>query len=192
MLEAVHSSQPIMLRLLLLAQREVEMPGQVLVTDPRGLVNTQAGDSRDSCLDRCLPLLPAHHPASQRTLRSDRLDGISATTSWIIFGNAAVWAIWSVLSGEYAAGVPALVNGPAALLILRRLHRSKRPDARVTHLSVPPCEPGLPLRPPGLTVSACPYQPPGDQEPRVTTPSPRSSAGARDTSLSLQKLQSAI
>jgi hypothetical protein len=35
MLEAVDSSQPIMLRLLLLAEREVEMPGQVLVTDPR-------------------------------------------------------------------------------------------------------------------------------------------------------------
>jgi hypothetical protein len=40
MLEAVDSSQPIMRRLLLLAQREVEMPGQGLVTDPRGLVNT--------------------------------------------------------------------------------------------------------------------------------------------------------
>jgi hypothetical protein len=35
MLEAVDYSQPIMLRLLLLAEREVEMPGQVLVTDPR-------------------------------------------------------------------------------------------------------------------------------------------------------------
>ena len=35
MLEAVHSSQPITLRQLLLAEREVEMPGQILVTDPR-------------------------------------------------------------------------------------------------------------------------------------------------------------
>jgi uncharacterized protein with PQ loop repeat len=96
-------------------------------------------------------------PQAVRTLRSDRLDGLSATTYWIIFGNAAVWAMWSLLSGEYAAGVPALVNGPAALLILRRLHRSQRPDARVTDLRVPPCEPDLPLRPsPGLTVSACP------------------------------------
>jgi hypothetical protein len=47
MLEAVHSRQPIMLRLLLLAEREVEIPGQLLVTDPRlaglpsGFVNTQ-------------------------------------------------------------------------------------------------------------------------------------------------------
>ncbi|HEX6758651.1 MAG TPA: hypothetical protein VF086_09625 [Propionibacteriaceae bacterium] len=53
--------------------------------------------------------------------------------------------------------MPALVNGPAALLILRRLHRSQRSIARVTHLQVPPCEPGLPLQPPPvLPVSACP------------------------------------
>ena len=156
MLEAVHSSQPIMLRLLLSAQREVEMPGQVLVTDPRGLANTQAGESRDLAWTGAFLSCLLTIPQAVRTLRSDRLDGISATTYWIIFGNAAVWAMWSVLSGEYAAGVPALVNGPAALLILRRLHRSQRSDARVAHLPVPPCEPGLPLRPPGLTVSACP------------------------------------
>jgi len=94
-------------------------------------------------------------PQAVRTLRSDRLDGLSATTYWIIFGNAAVWAAWSVLTGEYAAGVPALVNGPAALLILRRLHRSQRSVAGVSQ--VPPCEPILPVQPqPGLPVSACP------------------------------------
>jgi uncharacterized protein with PQ loop repeat len=53
-------------------------------------------------------------PQAVRTLRSHQLDGLSATTYWIIFGNAAVWATWSVLTGEYAAGVPSLVNGPAA------------------------------------------------------------------------------
>jgi uncharacterized protein with PQ loop repeat len=94
-------------------------------------------------------------PQAVRTLRSDRLDGLSATTYWIVFGNAAVWAVWSVLTGEYAAGVPALVNGPAALLILRRLHRSQQSIARGTR--VPQCEPILPVQPqPGLSVSACP------------------------------------
>jgi uncharacterized protein with PQ loop repeat len=94
-------------------------------------------------------------PQAVRTLRSDRLDGLSATTYWIIFGNAAVWAVWSALAGEYAAGVPSLVNGPAALLILRRLHRSQPSVARVTQL--PPCEPILPVQPqPGLSVSPCP------------------------------------
>lgn len=94
-------------------------------------------------------------PQAVQTLRSDRLDGLSATTYWIIFGNAAVWAVWSALAGEYAAGVPSLVNGPAALLILRRLHRSQPSVARVTQL--PPGEPILPVQPqPGLSVSACP------------------------------------
>jgi uncharacterized protein with PQ loop repeat len=84
-------------------------------------------------------------PQAVRTLRSDRLDGLSATTYWIIFANAAVWALWSVLAGEYAAGVPSLVNGPAALLILRRMHHSQRSVA------------SMPLQQaPGLTVSACP------------------------------------
>jgi hypothetical protein len=110
----------------------------------------------DPCLDRRPPLLFADHPASRTdTPQCDRLDGLSATTYWIVFGNAAVWATWSVLTGEYAAGVPALVNGPAALLILRRLHRSHRSVPRITHLQ--PCEPELPLLPPpGLPVGACP------------------------------------
>ena len=96
-------------------------------------------------------------PQAVRTLRSDRLDGLSATTYWIILGNAVVWATWSALTGEYAAGVPALVNGPAALLILRRLHRSQRSMVHVAEHEVPPYEPGLPLQPPpGLAVSACP------------------------------------
>ena len=92
-------------------------------------------------------------PQAVRTLRSDRLDGLSATTYWIIFGNAAVWAMWSVLAGEYAAGVPSLVNGPVALLILRRLYSSQRSVAPVTHLQVPASE----LQPPpGLPFGACP------------------------------------
>jgi uncharacterized protein with PQ loop repeat len=68
-------------------------------------------------------------PQAVRTLGTDRLDAISATTYWIVLGNAAIWAAWSVLTQHYAAGVPALVNGPAAVLILRRLHGTNRPAA---------------------------------------------------------------
>jgi uncharacterized protein with PQ loop repeat len=60
-------------------------------------------------------------PQAVRVLRADRLDGISAATYWIVLIYAAVWALWSLLAGEHAAGVPALINGPAAILILRRL-----------------------------------------------------------------------
>jgi uncharacterized protein with PQ loop repeat len=96
-------------------------------------------------------------PQAVRTLRSDRLDGLSATTYWIIIANAAVWAMWSTLAGEYAAGVPSLVNGPAALLILHRMHRSQLSVALVPPLQVSPSEPGLPMQPaPGLPFGACP------------------------------------
>jgi PQ loop repeat len=95
-------------------------------------------------------------PQAVRTLRSDRLDGLSATTYWIVFANAVVWASWSAFSAEYAAGVPSLVNGPAALLILRRLHRSQREAERVPHLDGSPSELTVPAQPaPGLVVNAC-------------------------------------
>jgi uncharacterized protein with PQ loop repeat len=63
-------------------------------------------------------------PQAIQTLRSDRLEGVSATTYGIVLGNATVWAAWAWLTGHYAAGVPSLVNGPAALLILYRLRRT--------------------------------------------------------------------
>jgi uncharacterized protein with PQ loop repeat len=60
-------------------------------------------------------------PQAIRVLRAERLDGISVLTYWIVLINAAVWAAWSLLTGELAAGAPALINGPAAILILHRL-----------------------------------------------------------------------
>jgi uncharacterized protein with PQ loop repeat len=65
-------------------------------------------------------------PQAVRVLRTERLDGISASTYVIVLGNAAVWATWAMCTGEHAAGVPALINGPAAILILRRLAIERR------------------------------------------------------------------
>jgi uncharacterized protein with PQ loop repeat len=56
-------------------------------------------------------------PQAVRVLRAERLDGISAATYVSVLSNAAVWAAWALLTGEYAAGVPGLINGPAAILI---------------------------------------------------------------------------
>jgi uncharacterized protein with PQ loop repeat len=64
-------------------------------------------------------------PQAVRTLRSNRLDGVSAPTYWIVLGNAVVWGMWSVLTQEYAAGVPSLVNAPVAVVILHRLRRAE-------------------------------------------------------------------
>jgi uncharacterized protein with PQ loop repeat len=76
-------------------------------------------------------------PQVVRTLKGNRLDGVAAGTYWIVLGNAFVWAIWSMLAGEYAAGVPSLVNGPAAVLILHRLYR-RQPRTRAADREGPP------------------------------------------------------
>ena len=60
-------------------------------------------------------------PQVVRTMRAKRLDGISSATYWLVLFNAAAWTAWSLLTGEYAAGVPGLVNGPVAIVILHRL-----------------------------------------------------------------------
>ena len=75
-------------------------------------------------------------PQLLQALRSTRLDGISSATYWLVLGNATVWAAWAILTGEYAAGVPSLVNGPAALLIIVRLRQARRPS-QPSHFLIP-------------------------------------------------------
>ena len=71
-------------------------------------------------------------PQVVRTMRAKRLDGISSATYLLVLANAAAWTVWSLLTGEYAAGVPALVNGPVAIVILHRLvatrHTARRSE----------------------------------------------------------------
>jgi uncharacterized protein with PQ loop repeat len=69
-------------------------------------------------------------PQVVRTIRAKRLDGISSTTYWLVLLNGAAWIAWSLLTGEYAAGVPALVNGPVAIVILHRLVASRHTAGR--------------------------------------------------------------
>jgi uncharacterized protein with PQ loop repeat len=72
-------------------------------------------------------------PQVVRTMRAKRLDGISSASHWLVLANAAAWTAWSLLTGEYAAGVSALVNGPVAIVILHRLAvaRHDTPDPGV-------------------------------------------------------------
>jgi uncharacterized protein with PQ loop repeat len=71
-------------------------------------------------------------PQVLRTMRAKRLDGIPSATYWLVLANAAAWTVWSLLTGEYDAGVPALVNGPVAIVILHRLlanrHTARRSE----------------------------------------------------------------
>jgi uncharacterized protein with PQ loop repeat len=129
-------------------------------------------------------------PQAIRTLRTDRLDAISATTYWIVLGNAVIWAAWSVLTQQYAAGVPALVNGPAAILILLRLHRTNpaaatphgRPEPRADVAASPTAVDGIALAPQnrvpkGLRVGA--PQPCAPQPGRGCSPRTPRSTGTR-------------
>jgi uncharacterized protein with PQ loop repeat len=72
-------------------------------------------------------------PQVVRAIRAKQLDGISSATYWLVLANATAWTTWSLFTGEYAAGVPALVNGPVAIVILRRLavDRHNTPDREV-------------------------------------------------------------
>jgi uncharacterized protein with PQ loop repeat len=72
-------------------------------------------------------------PQVVRTMRAKQLDGISSASHWLALANAAAWTAWSVFTGEYAAGVSALVNGPVAIVILHRLAvaRHDTPDPGV-------------------------------------------------------------
>ena len=69
-------------------------------------------------------------PQVVRTIQAKQLDGISSATYWLVLANAAAWTAWSLLTGEYAAGVPALVNGPVAILILHRLVATRHAASR--------------------------------------------------------------
>jgi uncharacterized protein with PQ loop repeat len=69
-------------------------------------------------------------PQVVQTMRAKRLDGISSATYWLVLANAAAWTAWSLLTGEYAAGIPALVNGPAAIVILHRLVATRHTTRR--------------------------------------------------------------
>src|SRR4249919_1110099 len=69
-------------------------------------------------------------PQVVRTMRAKRLDGISSATYVLVLANAAAWTAWSLLTGEYAAGVPALVNGPVAIVILHRLVATRHTASR--------------------------------------------------------------
>jgi uncharacterized protein with PQ loop repeat len=86
-------------------------------------------------------------PQAVRTLRTNRLEALSAATYWLTLANALVWAAWAILTGHLAAGVPALVNGPAAVLILTRLEAARRACAVALGLGAAVASTGQPTEP---------------------------------------------
>jgi hypothetical protein len=71
-----------------------------------------------------------------RSVTSSASEGdavVAELLGWLVLANAAAWTAWSLLTGEYGAGVPALVNGPVAIVILHRLlttrHAARRSES---------------------------------------------------------------
>jgi uncharacterized protein with PQ loop repeat len=84
-------------------------------------------------------------PQAVRAWRSNRLEALSPATYWLTLANAAVWATWAILTGNLAAGVPVLVNGPAAVLILSRLEAARRACAAALRMGAAVTSSGQPM-----------------------------------------------
>ena len=69
----------------------------------------------------CLTSLPQAHKAL--TSPAECLVGVSVWTWRIIALNATIWLVWAILVGQIVAGLPSLVNGPAAVVILWKTRR---------------------------------------------------------------------
>ena len=71
-------------------------------------------------------------PQVLRVLRTNDVRGLSTITFWLTLANAAVWLSWALMTGHLATGIPAVVNGPAAVLVLCRIQAARRvaPPAR--------------------------------------------------------------
>jgi uncharacterized protein with PQ loop repeat len=69
-------------------------------------------------------------PQAVRALRTNQLQALSPATYWLTLANASVWLAWALATGHLAAGLPALVNGPTAVLILTRLEEGRRAAVR--------------------------------------------------------------
>lgn len=61
--------------------------------------------------------MPTWLPSSERTAVPCDLVRKESRRYWLVLANATIWAAWAVLSEQYAAGVSALINGPAVTRI---------------------------------------------------------------------------
>lgn len=59
-------------------------------------------------------------PQAVKTVRQRKdphaLAGVSLLAMCCVIANATIWAVWAVLSKSYPAGIPSLINGPAAVV----------------------------------------------------------------------------
>jgi uncharacterized protein with PQ loop repeat len=85
-------------------------------------------------------------PQAIKALREpvECLLGVSRLTWGIITLNAAIWLLWAILVGQICAGLPSMVNGPAALVILWRTRRSASAGSGPSGAGLAPGRPDRP------------------------------------------------
>lgn len=75
-------------------------------------------------------------PQARRTwrVRNDphALAGVSAGTQWLLLSNAALWAVYAMLTGAFWVGAPGIVNGPLALATLALIYRARAKVGDIT------------------------------------------------------------
>jgi len=76
----------------------------------------------------CLIVLPQAIRTCRYQRSSEALAGVSTGAMCAVLVNACVWLVWAALSGAYPAGIPSLVNGPAAVFCLLRVLSARRGD----------------------------------------------------------------
>jgi uncharacterized protein with PQ loop repeat len=59
----------------------------------------------------------------------DGLGGVSIPTQALLLANAALWAVYALLTGSFWVGAPGLVNAPLALGTIALVRRSRGPQA---------------------------------------------------------------
>lgn len=112
-------------------------------------------------------------PQTIKTFRQRRdphaLAGVSLLAMCCVILNATIWAAWAVLSQSYPAGIPSLVNGPAACFAVYAIVRARRAPRHIAHSASTGCGCGWPdnsthhllvtTRPGYGTTLPCPGQP---------------------------------
>jgi uncharacterized protein with PQ loop repeat len=72
-------------------------------------------------------------PQTVRVARTGITSGLSATTQILALGSAVTWGAWSLVTHQYLAGIPSVVNGPASAYLLYRILTAKRHDGNPTN-----------------------------------------------------------
>ena len=74
----------------------------------------------------CFMVLPQAVVTFRQRHDLHALAGVSLASMLGIAVNSSMWVVWAIAAKAYPAGIPALVNGPAAVFIAFLILRARR------------------------------------------------------------------